>query len=262
MDRLGYTRYVAQGGDVGADVTDAMGRQAPHGLLGIHVNLLAGALGLKDQLPAKSEQERAAHVALNTFTTDGFGYFLEQSTRPQTIGYSLLDSPIGLAAWLLDHDTDSYYKISRAFVDGEPVGNLTRDNIVDNITLYWLTGTGASAARWYWEFGRGPGRSPCAPVRLLRRSRFRSASRRSPAKSGPPRAAGSRRSTPTSPTSTRSTGAATSRPGNSRSSFQKKFAQPSDHCANSGAEEVCKTAGHHDLCTPVLDAVDRSSTGT
>jgi pimeloyl-ACP methyl ester carboxylesterase len=154
MDRLDYTRYVAQGGDVGADVTDAMGRQAPEGLLGIHINLLAGAIGLKDQLPAESEQERAAHDAVNTFTTDGFGYFLEQSTRPQTIGYSLLDSPVGLAAWLLDHDTDSYYKISRAFVDGEPVGNLTRDNIVDNITLYWLTGTAASAARWYWEFGR------------------------------------------------------------------------------------------------------------
>jgi pimeloyl-ACP methyl ester carboxylesterase len=154
MDRLGYTRYVAQGGDVGAAVTDAMGRQGPGGLLGIHVNLLAGALGLKDQLPAESEQERAAHDALNTFTTDGFGYFLEQSTRPQTIGYSLLDSPVGLAAWMLDHDTDSYYKISRAFVDGEPVGNLTRESIVDNITLYWLTGTGASAARWYWEFGR------------------------------------------------------------------------------------------------------------
>jgi pimeloyl-ACP methyl ester carboxylesterase len=154
MDRLGYSRYVAQGGDVGAAVTDAMGRQAPEGLLGIHVNLLALAIGLKDQLPAESEQERAAHDALNTFTTDGFGYFLEQSTRPQTIGYALLDSPVGLAAWMLDHDTDSYYKISRAFVDGEPVGNLTRESIVDNITLYWLTGTGASAARWYWEFGR------------------------------------------------------------------------------------------------------------
>jgi pimeloyl-ACP methyl ester carboxylesterase len=154
MNRLGYTRYVAQGGDVGAAVTDAMGRQAPDGLLGIHVNLLALAIGLKDQLPAESEQEREAHDKLNTFTMDGFGYFLEQSTRPQTIGYSLLDSPVGLAAWMLDHDTDSYYKISRAFVDGEPVGNLTRDNIVDNITLYWLTGTGASAARWYWEFGR------------------------------------------------------------------------------------------------------------
>src|SRR3712207_218660 len=82
MDRLDYTRHVAQGGDVGAAVTDAMGRQAPEGLLGIHINLLAGAIGLKDQLPAESEQERAAHDAVNTFTTDGFGYFLEQSTRP------------------------------------------------------------------------------------------------------------------------------------------------------------------------------------
>ncbi|WP_208020886.1 epoxide hydrolase family protein [Verrucosispora sioxanthis] len=154
MDRLGYSRYVAQGGDVGASVTDAMGRQGPGGLAGIHVNLLAAAIGLKDQLPSESAPERAAHDALTTFTTDGFGYFLEQSTRPQTIGYSLLDSPVGLAAWMLDHDTDSYYKISRAFVDGEPVGGLTRDTVVDNITLYWLTGTGASSARWYWEFGR------------------------------------------------------------------------------------------------------------
>ncbi len=154
MNRLGYTRYVAQGGDVGAAVTDAMGRQGPEGLLGIHVNLLALAIALKDVLPAESEEERVAHEKLEAFTTDGFGYFLEQQTRPQTIGYSLLDSPVGLAAWMLDHDTDSYYKISRAFVDGEPAGNLTRDNILDNITLYWLTGTGASAARWYWEFGQ------------------------------------------------------------------------------------------------------------
>src|SRR5215217_8912067 len=117
MDRLGYASYVAQGGDVGAAVTDAMGRQAPNGLLGIHINLLIASIGLGDQLPAESEQERAAHDAVKTLTTDGFGYFLEQSTRPQTIGYSLLDSPVGLAAWLLDHDTDSYDKISRAFVD-------------------------------------------------------------------------------------------------------------------------------------------------
>jgi len=154
MERLGYTRYVAQGGDVGADVTDAMGRQAAKGLVGIHLNLLTPALGIVDRLPAKSEQERAALNAVATFKATGFGYFLEQSTRPQTIGYSLLDSPVGLAAWLLDHDTDSYYKISRAFVEGKPVGNLTRETIVDNITLYWLTGTGASAARWYWEFGQ------------------------------------------------------------------------------------------------------------
>ncbi|MCS5720291.1 epoxide hydrolase N-terminal domain-containing protein [Herbiconiux sp. CPCC 205763] len=154
MDRLGYTRYVAQGGDVGAAVSDAMGRHAPDGLVGVHMNLLAVAIGIKDHLPAESDEERTALAALNEFTTDGYGYFFEQSTRPQTIGYSLLDSPVGLAAWMLDHDTDSYYKISRAFVDGVPTGNLTRDSILDNITLYWLTGTGASAARWYWEFGR------------------------------------------------------------------------------------------------------------
>ena len=151
MHRLGYTRYVAQGGDVGALVTDIMGRQAPEGLLGIHVNLLVTVLAAPQ--PEESEEERAAAEAVATFKTGGFGYFLEMATRPQTIGYALLDSPVALAAWLLDHDTDSYYKISHAFVDGEPAGNLTRDQIVDNITLYWLTGTGASAARSYWEDG-------------------------------------------------------------------------------------------------------------
>jgi pimeloyl-ACP methyl ester carboxylesterase len=152
MRRLGYTRYVAQGGDVGAAVTDAMGRQAPEGLLGIHVNLLVTVLG--GPQPTDSDEERAAQAQLDTFRTSGFGYFLEQATRPQTIGYALLDSPVALAAWLLDHDTDSYYKISSAFVDGEPASNLTRDHILDNITLYWLTGTGASAARSYWEDGQ------------------------------------------------------------------------------------------------------------
>jgi pimeloyl-ACP methyl ester carboxylesterase len=152
MRRLGYDRYVAQGGDVGASVTDAMGRQAPEGLLGIHMNLLVTALA--GSLPAETAEERAAADALATFRATGFGYFLEQATRPQTIGYALLDSPVALAAWMLDHDTDSYEKISRAFVDGQPSGNLTRDHIIDNITLYWLTGTGASAARSYWESGR------------------------------------------------------------------------------------------------------------
>jgi pimeloyl-ACP methyl ester carboxylesterase len=152
MHRLGYTRYVAQGGDVGAAVTDTMGRQAPEGLLGIHMNLLVTVLA--GPQPEESEEERAAAGQLATFRESGFGYFLEMATRPQTIGYALLDSPVALAAWLLDHDTDSYYKISHAFVDGEPAGDLTRDTIVDNITLYWLTGTGASAARSYWEDGQ------------------------------------------------------------------------------------------------------------
>jgi len=159
MSRLGYTRYVAQGGDVGALVTDVMSRQAPAGLIGVHVSLLAAAPFIVDHLPKESEDERAALEALTTFTTDGFGYFQEQITRPQTIGYSLLDSPIGLAAWMLDHDTDSYYKISRAFVDGQPVGNLTRDHVLDNISLYWFNGIGASAARWYWETGRAQARA-------------------------------------------------------------------------------------------------------
>ena len=154
MHRLGYTRYVAQGGDVGALVTDLMGRQAVEGLVGYHLNLLTAVLAIGDQLPKESEQERAAAEALATFRQDGFGYFLEMATRPQTIGYALLDSPVALAAWLLDHDTDSYYKISHAFVDGEPVGSLTRESILDNITLYWLTGTAASAARSYWEDAR------------------------------------------------------------------------------------------------------------
>jgi pimeloyl-ACP methyl ester carboxylesterase len=154
MHRLGYTRFVAQGGDVGALVTDLMGRQAVEGLVGYHLNLLTAVLAIGDHLPKESEQERAAAEAFAKFREDGFGYFLEMATRPQTIGYAQLDSPVALAAWLLDHDTDSYYKISRAFVDGEPVGNLTRDNLLDNITLYWLTGTAVSAARSYWEDGR------------------------------------------------------------------------------------------------------------
>jgi pimeloyl-ACP methyl ester carboxylesterase len=152
MGRLGYDRYVAQGGDVGASVTDAMGRQAPQGLLGIHMNLLVTALGAPQ--PTDSAPERAAADALASFRATGFGYFLEQATRPQTIGYALLDSPVALAGWMLDHDTDSYYKISAAFLEGQPTGNLTRDHILDNISLYWLTGTGASAARAYWESGR------------------------------------------------------------------------------------------------------------
>jgi pimeloyl-ACP methyl ester carboxylesterase len=166
MHRLGYSRYVAQGGDQGAAVTDDMAHQAPEELIGVHLNLLRTALGSVAGLPAESEQERAALDAVATFRQSGFGYFLEQATRPQTIGYALLDSPVALAGWMIDHDTDSYYKISRAFIDGQPTGGLTRDQILDNITLYWLTGTGASSARSYWESGRAAalaaGKSPSA----------------------------------------------------------------------------------------------------
>ena len=168
MRRLGYTRYVAQGGDQGAAVTDAMGRQAPGELAGIHMNLLVTALG-GAAMPAETDQERAALEQTKAFRATGFGYFLEQATRPQTIGYALLDSPVALAAWMLDHDTDAYYKISRAFTDGQHSGNLTRDHILDNITLYWLTGTGASAARSYWESARAQALTagqPPPPVKL------------------------------------------------------------------------------------------------
>ena len=157
MDRLGYTRYVAQGGDVGAYVTDAMGRQAPEGLLGVHFNfldaapreLLMAALGLR---LAFSEEERAEFGRFAGILRRG--YLAEMGEHPQTIGYPLLDSPLGLAAWMLDHDADSYEKISHAFVDGQPAGNLTRDHILDNITLYWLTHSGASTSRLYWENSR------------------------------------------------------------------------------------------------------------
>ena len=154
MHRLGYARYVAQGGDQGAAVTDDMAHQGPDGLIAVHMNLLRAALGNTSNLPSQSDEEKAALEEIGTFRTSGFGYFLEQTTRPQTIGYALLDSPIALAGWMLDHDTDSYYKIARAFVDGQPTGGLTRDHVLDNITLYWLTATGASAARSYWEGGR------------------------------------------------------------------------------------------------------------
>lgn len=154
MRRLGYSNYVAQGGDVGASITDAMGRLAPEGLLGIHMNLLVAGLGDTSNLPSESAEEHEALDAIATFRTSGFGYFLEQATRPQTIGYALLDSPVALAAWMLDHDTDSYYKISRAFLKDQPSGGLTRDQIIDNITLYWLSASGISAAQSYWENGR------------------------------------------------------------------------------------------------------------
>jgi pimeloyl-ACP methyl ester carboxylesterase len=158
MSRLGYTRYVAQGGDQGAGVTDAMGRLAPEGLLGVHFNfldavpreLLMAALNLRLAFSHDDREQLGKVIAI--FMR---GYISEMGEHPQTIGYSLLDSPVGLAAWMLDHDADSYEKISRAFLDGQPSGGLTRDTVLDNITLYWLTSTGASTSRLYWETGRG-----------------------------------------------------------------------------------------------------------
>jgi pimeloyl-ACP methyl ester carboxylesterase len=169
MRRLGYTRYVAQGGDQGASVTDAMARLAPEGLIGIHLNLLTafptdvGAALFGGLIPAGLFKRVAIAVLANRAekkdpeTMNAVaavfrrGYFVEMPEHPQTIGYALTDTPIGLAAWMLDHDADSYEKITRAFVEGHPSGDLTRDRIVDNITLYWLTNTATSSARLYWE---------------------------------------------------------------------------------------------------------------
>jgi pimeloyl-ACP methyl ester carboxylesterase len=158
MKRLGYTHYVAQGGDWGAKVSEALARQAPPGLMGIHINLLLNippeitrAIASGEPAPAGlSEKEKAAY---NQQKALSLGYLAEQATRPQTIGYSLTDSPVGLAAWLLDHDPHSYEQLAHA-IEGHPEGELTRDEILDDITLYWVTGTGASAARLYWENAR------------------------------------------------------------------------------------------------------------
>jgi pimeloyl-ACP methyl ester carboxylesterase len=160
MDRLGYARYVAQGGDVGAAVTDTMAIQAPDGLAGIHLQFLrrppdevaAAIFGGGPPPEGMTDEERAAFDPFRAQFRKG--YIAEQGQSPQTIGYSLTDSPAGLAAWILDHDTDAYEKISRAFLDRNAAGGLTRDRVLDNITLYWLTRTGTSAARMYWESQR------------------------------------------------------------------------------------------------------------
>src|SRR5262245_5792968 len=158
MDRLGYTRYVAQGGDQGASITDALGRLAPDGLLGVHFNLLSAAprellMAALNLRLAFSDEDRAQLGKVAAIFMRG--YIAENGEHPQTIGYPLSDSPLGMAAWMLDHDADSYQKISHAFLDGQPSGNLTRDHVLDNITLYWLTNTSTSAGRVYWEEAQG-----------------------------------------------------------------------------------------------------------
>jgi pimeloyl-ACP methyl ester carboxylesterase len=156
MKRLGYTKFAAQGGDWGAMVTDVMAAQAPPELLGIHVNWpfavppdIDKALQTGSPLPSDlSADERHAVDQLAFFYKHDVGYAQEMANRPQTM-YALADSPVGLAAWLLDHDTRSYALIARVF-DGASEG-LTRDDVLDNITLYWLTNTPVSSARIYWE---------------------------------------------------------------------------------------------------------------
>ena len=162
MKRLGYTRYVAQGGDWGAIIVDMMGVQAPAGLLGIHTNmagvvppdvwtvLVRNVLGAGGPPPSGlSREESRTFEQLNFFFAKGVGYGVQMGTRPQTM-YGLADSPVFLASWMLNHDAASYQDIADAFA-GHPVGDLTRDEVLDNVTFTWLTNTGVSSARLYWE---------------------------------------------------------------------------------------------------------------
>jgi len=156
MQRLGYTRYVAQGGDWGNAVSEIMALQQPPGLLGIHTNMAATvpaniskALAFNEAPPSDlTAEERNAWNQLDFFYKKGLGYALEMNNRPQTL-YALADSPVGLAAWMLDHDARSQEMIARVF-DGKTEG-LTRDDVLDNVTLYWLTNTAISSARLYWD---------------------------------------------------------------------------------------------------------------
>ncbi|MDB5435791.1 MAG: Epoxide hydrolase [Phenylobacterium sp.] len=156
MPRLGYTRYVAQGGDWGNAVTEQMALQTPPGLVGIHTNMPAtvppdidsAALAGAPPPAGLSADEKRAYDQLSFFYAHGLGYAQEMSHRPQTL-YAIEDSPVGLAAWMIDHDEQSYELIARVFA-GQPEG-LTRDDVLDNITLYWLTNTAVSSARLYWE---------------------------------------------------------------------------------------------------------------
>jgi pimeloyl-ACP methyl ester carboxylesterase len=158
MMRLGYTHYVAQGGDWGAFISNAMAEQAPRGLLGIHVNFpgtvpaeIGKSIMAGDPPPVGlSADERRAYEQVLDLRTKHYGYAIEMSNRPQTLT-RLVDSPVGLAAWMSDHDGRSCEKTSQLFAEGQPFGAITRDDILDNITLYWLTNTAISSARLYWE---------------------------------------------------------------------------------------------------------------
>jgi pimeloyl-ACP methyl ester carboxylesterase len=159
MKRLGYRQFVAQGGDWGAVITDVMAAQAPPELLGIHSNMpgvvppeVAQAIRFVTGAPAPSglsADEQRTWEQLNLVYSAGIGYAAEMGTQPQTL-YAIADSPVGLAAWMINHDAASYQDIADAFA-GHPVGDLTRDDVLDNLTLYWLTNTAVSSGRLYWE---------------------------------------------------------------------------------------------------------------
>jgi pimeloyl-ACP methyl ester carboxylesterase len=234
MKRLGYSQFVAQGGDLGAVVSHVMAKQAPPELLGIHVNLpatipagIAKALQSGDPLPSGlSADERRAYEQLTNLFTKKRAYAIEMGTRPQTL-YGLADSPVGLAAWLLDHG-DGYGQPAAAIIsavlgrtiNGHPADGLARDDVLDDITLYWLTNTAISAARFYWEnkfnVYNAANISIPAAVSVFPGENYQA-----------PRSWTTNSSITTTPRK-----AGTTRRGNSRNSFQKRFARASDHCAN------------------------------
>lgn len=184
MKRLGYQRYVAQGGDWGAIITGLMGVQAPAGLLAIHTNMAGAApadpwltlvrnvFGAGGPPPTGlSQEESRSFGQLNFFFHKGVGYGVQMGTTPQTM-YGLADSPVTLAAWMINHDAGSYADIASAFA-GHPVGSLTREEVLDNVTFYWLTNTGVSSARLYWEntVGFFDVKGVSIPAHLLQRAR-------------------------------------------------------------------------------------------
>ena len=233
MRRLGYTRYVAQGGDQGAGVTDAMGRQAPAGLVGIHLNFLRTAIAGGPQ-PQGHEQEHAAAEAVATFRKSGFGYFLEQTTRPQTIGYALLGSPVALGAWMIDHDTDSYYKISARL---SRISRPATSPRTTSSTTSRCTGSRAQGPQQPGRTGKADEPLPFQLTRLPLRCRSRLASPHSRTRSSGRRGAGSRRPTPTSLTSTKSTKVATSPPGKSPSCSLQRSGPHLGHYAQPNSPE-------------------------